>query len=91
MLRAFVLSVSIALSAGVFGGCNGASCEPYAGNPGACNNFVGYTWNGTACVAQAGCLCEGDGCPGVYADLSTCQSAHTLCGVDGASDVVSGP
>lgn len=76
------LLVATALSAA---GCDGARCDVYAGNPGACNNFVGYTWNGSTCVAQMGCLCEGNGCPGVYQDLVTCQDSHRTCGVDDAA------
>ncbi|MEI8258005.1 MAG: hypothetical protein WCJ30_20200, partial [Deltaproteobacteria bacterium] len=86
-LRSLMLTVSSLAALVTLGACgNGASCEPYAGNPGACHNFVGYTWNGRACVAQAGCLCEGDGCPGVYQDLPSCNRDHTVCSTDGATD-----
>jgi len=86
MIRWLSLTVAL-LFAGVAGGCKSSTgCEAYAGDPGHCNNFVGYTWNGSACVVQNGCLCEGASCPGVYADLSACQTAFRMCAVpDGAS------
>ncbi len=87
ILRSLVLAVSSLVATAALGACgNGASCEAYSGDPGACHNFVGYTWNGRACVAQAGCLCEGDGCPGVYADLPSCNRDHTVCWTDSATD-----
>lgn len=87
ILRALVLALSSLVVMVALEACgNGARCEPYTGDPGACHNFVGYTWNGRACVSQAGCLCEGDGCPGVYQDLPSCNRDHVVCFTDSATD-----
>jgi hypothetical protein len=84
--RTLALAAALFAAASSLTACTNASCEPYAGNPGACNNFVGYTWNGTRCAAQNGCLCEANGCPGVYPDLASCQNDHQVCVMDSASD-----
>jgi hypothetical protein len=85
--RKRALAFVVVVAATSVSACNsGESCERYAGDAGACNNFVGYTWNGTQCVNQSGCLCEGNGCPGVYQDLSSCQNDHRMCASDAASD-----
>jgi hypothetical protein len=85
--RALALVVLVAAAAWSSAACSNPGCEPYSGNAGACNNFVGYTWNGSRCVPQRGCLCEGDQCPGVYAQLTTCEAEHQMCLMDSSSDV----
>jgi hypothetical protein len=84
--RALALAAALFAAGSSLTACTNASCEPYAGNPGACNNFAGYTWNGSRCVIQNGCDCAIVACPGVYSSLMSCQNDHQMCVMDSASD-----
>ena len=58
-------------------GCGGMD----AVGDGACFCFLGYAWNGAACVGVNGCECQGTDCDKLSQSLEECQAAHTTCGV----------
>ncbi|NOY90055.1 MAG: hypothetical protein GXP55_02515 [Deltaproteobacteria bacterium] len=72
--------------------CNAGGCPPIACPPpgpcdaqnargeGLCELFFGYAWDGSACTGISGCSCVGADCDSLYADPSSCASAHTSCG-----------
>lgn len=55
------------------------SCAANTRDWGPCDGYLGVTWNGSACVPQTGCLCEGE-CEGLYVDADECTEAHAHCG-----------
>jgi hypothetical protein len=49
---------------------------------GACDLFLGYYWNGSACEGISGCGCEGTDCDAIYETRHACQRAYTECGAE---------
>jgi hypothetical protein len=57
-----------------------AKCAPMdAKGQGACFCFIGYAWNGTACVEIGGCECAGADCKDMFEDKNVCDAAHEHC------------
>lgn len=57
-----------------------APCTPQdAEGVGACDLFLGYTWDGQRCVGISGCSCKGADCDKLYEDLGACRKAHAHC------------
>lgn len=46
---------------------------------GPCDCFLGYSWNGSACVALADCFCEGADCNKLHRSQDDCQAVHANC------------
>ena len=46
---------------------------------GACYCFMGYAWNGQACVGVNGCQCKGADCGKLAKTLKECEAAHKAC------------
>ena len=61
------------------------SCAPNTYDFGTdAGGLLGYLWNGTACIARPGMLCEG-ACPGLYFSLEACRAAYASCMFDAGS------
>jgi hypothetical protein len=55
-------------------------CDPMqATGVGACAMFMGYTWNGKACVGVSGCSCAGIDCDFLFDDPGQCEDAYGDC------------
>lgn len=50
---------------------------------GDCNDFLGWAWDGTACIAVVGCLCQGSDCGTLLVSSFDCVSTFLPCGGDG--------
>ncbi|MCC6747181.1 MAG: hypothetical protein IT371_05940 [Deltaproteobacteria bacterium] len=67
-------------------GCEICQCKPSACTPqdavgeGLCEMFIGYFWNGKACVGQGGCSCKGKDCGKAFQDQADCEKAYASCG-----------
>jgi hypothetical protein len=47
---------------------------------GDCNDFLGWAWDGSKCVALAGCLCQGSDCSDLLGgSLGDCDSVYSDC------------
>jgi hypothetical protein len=56
------------------------TCAPMnASGVGPCDAFLGWTWDGAACVGVSGCSCEGTDCEDLHASFEECQKAHAGC------------
>ena len=56
------------------------SCPPQdIRGQGFCALFLGYAWDGAACVGVGGCSCVGTDCASIYRDLASCDAAHAAC------------
>jgi hypothetical protein len=47
---------------------------------GPCDCFLGYAWNGEACVGLGDCACAGDDCDKLTQTQQECETAHAACG-----------
>lgn len=47
---------------------------------GGCEPAPVYFWNGTECVGQSGCSCEGADCDAVFPNQADCEASYTSCG-----------
>jgi hypothetical protein len=47
----------------------------------ACNNVLGWAWNGSKCIAVVGCSCVGSGCGDLLPVQSACRAAYAHCSV----------
>ncbi|MFW5740945.1 MAG: hypothetical protein ACOC1F_11330, partial [Myxococcota bacterium] len=45
-----------------------------------CYCFLGFAWNGSACVGLADCACEGEDCDKLTQTEEECLEAHAACG-----------
>jgi hypothetical protein len=69
---------------GLFAGTHDA-CAPMdaaaAPDPelGSCFCFLGYAWDGSACVALNDCFCEGQDCDKLTQTQQDCETAHAAC------------
>jgi hypothetical protein len=56
------------------------SCGPQGALPEQlCETFLGYYWDGTACVSLSGCPCDAD-CPPLFESPVDCWLAYQSCG-----------
>jgi hypothetical protein len=56
------------------------SCDPMdAGGVGMCAMFIGYKWDGSACVGFSGCSCVGADCSKVFQTKNACEQAYSHC------------
>jgi hypothetical protein len=46
---------------------------------GGCEPAPVYFWNGTECVGQSGCSCEGADCDATFASKEECEASYTSC------------
>jgi hypothetical protein len=46
---------------------------------GTCTKFLGYKWDGAACVAISGCSCDGKACAGLPTTMAACKAEHVIC------------
>lgn len=64
----------------------GCGCEPAADCAaqdaravGGCEPAPFFVWNGSSCVPETGCSCEGTDCDSVYPSEERCSEAHRTC------------
>ena len=65
-----------------FGECIDDCAPDDAQGVGMCLAFFGYAWNGTECVGQSGCSCEGSDCGSLPMNPIDCEKAHQDCNAD---------
>jgi hypothetical protein len=46
---------------------------------GGCEPAPVYFWNGSACVGQSGCSCEGSDCDAVFPSQAACETSYASC------------
>jgi hypothetical protein len=70
-----------------------ADCQPAdpcaaqdARGEGLCLAFWGYAWNGSACVGQSGCSCQGADCDDLPFEIEECEAAYAACPGDDCPD-----
>jgi hypothetical protein len=49
---------------------------------GGCEPAPVYFWNGSECVGQSGCSCEGADCDAVFPNQADCEASYASCGGD---------
>jgi hypothetical protein len=59
--------------------CGPMNAKAVPDENGSCFCFLGYAWNGTACVGLADCACEGDDCDKLTETEEACEQAHAAC------------
>jgi hypothetical protein len=52
---------------------------------GDCDAFFGYAWNGSECVGQSGCECQGLDCAFLPLEPGICEAEHADCGGGGGA------
>lgn len=61
------------------GACDDACVAADAHAIGICETFLGWYWDGVACVALSGCWCNGVDCARGAATAAACAAAHGTC------------